>query len=156
MVGTGSSLCQIKDFRGISRIEPWTPVLTVLDLLFTRGTRIIRPVKWPAKDRTTGNVPSKLRACAAAQSCRISHTNLSLPRTFIGLVYSQFELINIKLKSKVKFLLFMGTHKYNVCYGAFSKIAAPRIPEPSELLHRRRQLNGNVDCRSSVSRYREI
>jgi hypothetical protein len=52
----------------------------------------------------TTYVPSKLRACAAVA---LPRTSLTLPRTLIGLVYSQLELI----KANYKFLLFGGTYK---------------------------------------------
>jgi hypothetical protein len=43
--------------------------------------------------------------------------------TFIGVIYSQFELINKNCKRKLYFLLLLGTYKFNVHYGPFSKIA---------------------------------
>jgi hypothetical protein len=51
------------------------------------------------------NVPSKLRAHSPAANIVLPRTSLSLPRTCIGLVYSQFELIKIQLK-KVNYIFF--------------------------------------------------
>jgi hypothetical protein len=70
---------------------------------------------------STLNVSSKLRGRAPA----VAHprTSLSVPRTFIGLVYSQFELIKVQLrKVNYTFCYFLGAYK---CYGPFLKIAAP-------------------------------
>jgi hypothetical protein len=55
-------------------------------------------------DWVKSNVPLQLRTRAAVA---LPRTSPSLPRTFIGLVYSQFELIKIKLqKVNYTFLLF--------------------------------------------------
>jgi hypothetical protein len=42
---------------------------------------------------------SCVRERGRAAAVGLQRTSLSLPRTFIGLVYSQFELIQIKLKN---------------------------------------------------------
>jgi hypothetical protein len=50
-------------------------------------------------------------------------------------------------------LLFLGAYKFNVCYGLFSKIAAPRVAQTNPIstqktpgfAHLRPQLRGNVD-----------
>jgi hypothetical protein len=57
--------------------------------------------------------------------------------TVIGLVY--VILINkIKLKSKLQIYIIFEACKFNVCYGPFSKIAAPpRIAQANQLLLRR-------------------
>jgi hypothetical protein len=55
-------------------------------------------------------------------------------------VYSQYELIKIKLKKlNYTLLLFVAAYKFNVCYGPFSKTAAPppALPKPTQLLLRR-------------------
>jgi hypothetical protein len=63
------------------------------------------------------NFSSKLRARGRAAAVALLRTSLSVPRTFIRLVYSQFELINIKLKKvNYNFLLFLGAYKCNVYY----------------------------------------
>jgi hypothetical protein len=62
-------------------------------------------------------------SCERARPCSGC---LSLPRKFIDLVYSQFELTKIKLqKVNYFFLLFLGVPKFNVSCGPLSKIAAP-------------------------------
>jgi hypothetical protein len=70
-------------------------------------------------------------------------------------VYSRFELIKIKLKKKLiyNFLLFLGARKFNICYGRFYKIAAPRVAQANRtaaqktswLAHLRSQLRGTAD-----------
>jgi hypothetical protein len=49
--------------------------------------------------------------CARAHARRAAPVDL--PRMFIGLVYSHFELIKRK-KANYKFLLFWGAYKFNV------------------------------------------
>jgi hypothetical protein len=57
-----------------------------------------------------------------AEAVALPRTSLSIPRNFIGLVYSEFELIKIKLeKSNCNLLLFLGDYKFNVCYKTFRK-----------------------------------
>jgi hypothetical protein len=53
------------------------------------------------------NAPSKLRAREAALQLLNSSARVCLRCTIIGLVYSQSELITIKLK-KLNYILFVG------------------------------------------------
>jgi hypothetical protein len=58
------------------------------------------------RDWGHSNVPSKLRA-RPSSGCRIPAHESQFPRTVIGLVYSQFDLIKIILKKvNYNFLLF--------------------------------------------------
>jgi hypothetical protein len=61
------------------------------------------------------DVPSKLRAYAAAHGSRIPRTGQSPAHCF-------FILVNYK------FLLFLGAYKFNVFYRPFPNIAAPPPP----------------------------
>jgi hypothetical protein len=61
--------------------------------------------------------------------------SLNFPRTFIGLVYSQFEILKIKLeKVNCNCLLFLGAYKFNVCYGPFQKKLPYRFDQATQLL----------------------
>jgi hypothetical protein len=75
-----------------------------------------------------------LSPLSRAAAVALPRTSLSLPSRFIGLVYSKFKLIKIKLK-KVNYnvLLFLGAYKYNACYGPLPKIAAPPPPPRAAL-----------------------
>jgi hypothetical protein len=83
-------------------------------------------------NRNVGDhVPSTLRARPAAVA--LPSTSVSPPGTFIGLVFSQLELVKIKSnKVNHNFLLLLETYKFYVCYGPFPKIAAPPPDCPSQ------------------------
>jgi hypothetical protein len=79
-------------------------------------------------------------------------------------VYSQFELIKLKLKKvNWNFVLFLGAYEINVCCGPFSKIAPPPPPRVTQaypiaaqktpwLAHLHPWRRGNVVCDTSVYR----
>jgi hypothetical protein len=96
-----------------------------------------------------------LLSCALTRprsGCRTPAHESQTPCTFIASVHSQFELINMKLKKvNQNCLLFLGAYKFNVCYGPFSKIAAPfrlGLPKPTQLLHLHPRFRGNVACQN--------
>jgi hypothetical protein len=66
--------------------------------------------------RPAYNVPSKLRAAAVV----FPRTRLSPTHFYFVSIYSQFELIKIKLKNvNCTFVLFLGAYKCIVCHGTF-------------------------------------
>jgi hypothetical protein len=78
------------------------------------------------------NVSSTLRVRDRPAAVAVPCTSISIPRTFIGLVCNQFELIQIRLK-KVNYIfiytrIYLGYYKFSVCYGPFLKIASPPPP----------------------------
>jgi hypothetical protein len=63
---------------------------------------------------------------ARAPMQRLSHSRTRDSRSLsVGLVCSQCELINIKLKSKLQFLLFFGAYTFNVPTHLFRKSLPP-------------------------------